>query len=143
MIRSTVILLTISFAVLFIVGCAKTPEKLYPVNGSVFVGGKPLTGGTVQFEMIEVGSSGKVYTSSGEIDKNGRYQLITFGKPGAPAGEHRVWVTPNPLLMPDKLGVGLDQTSPIPQKYMLPVRTDLSYTVSKRKNSIDVEVPAK
>ena len=109
----------------------------------VSIGGKPLAGGTIQFEMIEIGSSGKVYTSSSEIGGNGDYELITFGRLGAPAGEHRVWVTPNFLMMPDKLGVGVERISPIPKKYMLPTTTDLSYVVTAEDNTIDVDVPVK
>ena len=130
-------------AALFISGCSKTPEKLFPVSGVVSVGGKPLNGGTVQFEMIEVGASGKVYTSSGEINEDGSYELSTFGERGAPAGEHRVWVSPNLLLAPDKIGVGIDRTSPVPRKYMLPTTTSLSFTVTEGDNTIDVDVPKK
>ena len=130
--------------ILFFMGCAKTPEKLFPVSGTVTVAGKPLQGGTVQFEMIEKGAaSGKIFTSSGEVDEHGNFELITFGKPGAPAGQHRVWVTPNQLMMPDELGVGIDRTSPVPKKYMLPTTSDLKYTVSEGDNAIDVEVPKK
>ena len=106
------------------------------------VGGKPLNGGSIQFEMIEKGeASGKVYTSSGEIDESGNYELSTFGESGAPAGEHRVWVSPNVLMMPDKLGVGFERTSPIPKKYRVPTTTELMYTVTEADNTIDVEVP--
>lgn len=130
--------------VMLAIGCGKTPEKLYPVSGTVTVGGKPLNGGTVQFEMLEQGeASGKVYTSSGEVDANGHFELITFGKPGAPAGEHRVWVTPNQLMMPDELGVGIERSSPVPKKYMLPTTTELTYHVAAGPNTINVEVPNK
>ena len=128
---------------IFLFGCSKTPEKLYPVNGTVSVAGKPMNGGTVQFEMIEKGTSGKVYTSSGTIDEEGRYQLITFGKSGAPAGEHRVWVSPNFARMPDRLGVNPRRMSPIPKKYMLPTTTDLTFTVADEENTIDIDVPVK
>ena len=139
----------IHFAVLVVLwvcftGCGKTPEKLYPVVGTVTVDGKPLDGGTVQFEMLEQGeASGKVYTSSSEISEDGSYELSTFDKPGAPAGEHRVWVTPYFAAMPDKLGVNNQRRSPIPKKYMLPTTTDLTYTVSEGDNEIDVDVPVK
>lgn len=124
------------------VGCSKTPEKLFPVVGTVTVNGEPLNGGSVQFEMLEEGqASGKVYTSSGEIDENGRYALSTFGEAGAPAGEHRVWVSPNFARMPDKLGVGVQRMSPVPKKYMLPTTTTLTYSVSEAENVIDVDVP--
>ena len=129
--------------VIFLFGCSKTPEKLYPVNGTVTIAGRPMNGGTVQFEMIEKGTSGKIYTSSGTIDEEGRYELITFGKSGAPAGEHRAWVSPNFARMPDRLGVSVEQMSPIPKKYMLPTTTDLRYSVAEEENTIDIDVPVK
>ena len=135
--------LAFAWTAILLLGCAKTPEKLYPVKGTVSVAGNPINGGTVQFEMIEKGTSGKVYTSSGEIDEEGRYRLITFGESGAPAGEHRVWVSPNFARMPDRLGVNVQRMSPIPKKYMLPTTTDLSYTVAEEDNTIDIDVPVK
>ena len=128
-------------AAIFFCGCSKTPEKLYPVNGTVSVAGKPMHGGTVQFEMIEKGNSGSIYTSSGTIDEEGRYELSTWGKSGAPAGEHRVWVNPNLLRMPDRIGVSAQRMSPVPQKYRLLTTTDLSYTVAPEDNTIDIDVP--
>ena len=128
---------------IFLFGCSKTPEKLYPVNGTVSVAGRPMNGGSVQFEMIEKGTSGKVYTSAGTIDEEGRYELVTFGKSGAPAGEHRVWVNPNLTRMPDRLGVNPRRLSPIPKKYMLPTTTDLTFTVADEENTIDIDVPVK
>ena len=122
--------------------CQKTPEKLYPVTGTVTVGGQPLSGGTVQFEMLDKGkASGEVFTAAGAIEADGSYELSTFGKRGAPAGDHRVWVSPNFAALPDKLGVGVERMSPVPKKYMLPTTTDLSYTVTEGENQIDVEVP--
>lgn len=128
---------------LMFLGCSKTPEQLFPVKGTVTIAGTPLKGGTVQFEMMEKGTaSGKVYTSSGEIDENGNFALSTFGKLGAPAGEHRVWVSPNVLAMPDKLGVSVERSSPVPKKYMMPTTTDLTFTVDEGENIIAVNVPS-
>ena len=129
------------FSVLLL-GCSETPEKLYPVSGVVTVRGEPLNGGTVQFEMKNKGeTSGEVFTAAGEIGEDGSYELLTFGEPGAPAGEHRVWVTPNLARAPDKLGVSFEKLSPVPKKYMLPTTTDLSYTVEEDANEIDVVLP--
>ena len=50
------------------VGCGKTPEPLHPVSGVVTVKGKPLDGGTVQFEMKQKGDqSGQVLVSLGHL----------------------------------------------------------------------------
>jgi hypothetical protein len=124
-------------------GCSRTPEPLYPVTGTVQVGGQRMTSGTVQFEMIEVGGSGKRYTSSSTIDSQGRFRLRTFDQDGAPAGRHRVWVVPNFAALPDKIGQGVDRISPVPRKYMLPTTTDLEYTVEEGENTIEVNVPGK
>jgi hypothetical protein len=131
------------FPVLYSCGCSKTPETLFPVSGTVSVGGKPLSGGTVKFEMSEKGVSGKVYTSTGSVDDAGHYDLKTFGEAGAPAGTHRVWVVPNFARMPDEIGLGAGRLSPIPEKYMKPTTTELTYEVKAEDNSIDIEVPAK
>lgn len=122
-------------------GCARTPEKLFPVHGTVRVGGEPLRGGAIQFEMLERGKSGKVYTSSGTVDQQGRYRLRTFDRDGAPAGRHRVWVVPNFATLPDQLGLGVDRISPIPKAYMDPTRTDLEFEVKEQENRIDVDIP--
>jgi hypothetical protein len=122
-------------------GCGQTPEKLFPVSGTVTVGGQPMQAGTIQFEMVERGQSGKRYTSTGEIDEQGNYELTTFGRRGAPAGQHRVWVTPLFAHLPDELGTGIDRLTPIPDKYMMPTSTDLTFEVQPGDNRIDVDVP--
>lgn len=127
----------------FVAGCSKTPEPLHPVHGVVTVNGKELKGGTVQFEMLEKGTtSGKIYTAAGVIDSEGNYQLSTFGEMGAPAGEHRVWVSPNFAGITDKIGVGIEKTTPFPKKYMVPTTTDLKFTVAADDNTINIDVPS-
>ena len=125
-----------------VAGCTKTPERLFPVEGTVRVGDKLMNSGTIQFEMIEVGTSGKRYTSTSSIDQEGRYQLRTFGEKGAPAGRHRAWVVPNFAAMPDEIGIGVERLSPIPKKYMVPTTTDLEFEVQAAANQIDVVIPA-
>lgn len=124
-------------------GCGKTPEKLYPVEGTVAVAGTLLESGTIQFEMTQPGASGKVYTATSQIQADGSYQLQTFGKLGAAAGEHRVWISPNFAAMPDKLGTDNVRASAIPKKYMVPTTTDLTYEVVEGANEIDILVPEK
>jgi hypothetical protein len=133
---------TLLLAVLAAAGCGKTPEPIYPVEGIVRVGGRPLKDGTIQFEMIERGTSGKRYTSTSTIDPDGRYRLRTFERDGAPAGRHRVWVSPNFAAMPDEIGTSVFRLSPIPRKYMQPTTTDLEYEVKTGDNEIVVDVPA-
>ena len=123
-------------------GCGGTPEDLYPVTGTVSVGERLVDGGgTVYFEMLETGDSGKVYTSTSTIDEQGRFRLMTFGVDGAPAGKHRVWVIPDFARMPDELGRSNIRFSPIPEKYMRPDLTDLEVEVKAEENDLKVVVP--
>ena len=46
-------------------------------------------------------------------------------------------------MAPDRLGVGVERSSPIPRRYMLPTETDLTFTVAEEENVIDIDVPAK
>lgn len=125
-------------------GCSGgTPEDLYPVTGTVRVGEQLLTGGgTIYFEMMDVGNSGKRYTSTSVVDEQGRFRLITFGEDGAPACKHRVWVIPDFARMPDKIGVNPTALSPIPRKYMMPTTTDLEVEVKPEENDLKIVVPA-
>ncbi len=135
---------TVPVVVLTCGGCSgKTPEELHPVTGTVRVGGRPMESGTILFEMINTGESGKRYTSRSLIDSQGRYRLNTFGEDGAPAGRHRVWVAPNLTRLPDKIGTNPMRLISIPDKYMQPTTTDLHYEVKLGENTIDVDVPAK
>lgn len=132
-------------AILVAAGCTGgTPEQLYPVTGTVRLGQQVWDGGgTINFEMTDVGTSGKTYTSRGIIDRDGRFRLTTFGEDGAPAGKHRVWVTPNFSQMPDELGRSNVRLSPIPRKYMMPTLTDLEFEVEAGDNDLDIVVPTK
>jgi hypothetical protein len=62
--------------------------KLMPVSGVVTLNHKPLSGAVVVF-MPESGP-----TSVGETDKDGRYELESYGrKGGAPVGDYKVAVS--------------------------------------------------
>ena len=72
--------------------------KVYEVKGSVVLeDGKPLTGGTVEFEPV----SGSVYQASGEIGPDGSFSLKTADSgDGAAPGEYRVKVVPDETTAP-------------------------------------------
>ena len=131
-------------ALLLCTGCAKSPEETFSVEGTVTVGGKLMDSGTVIFTMIDAGKSGKTYSARGIIDSQGHYALTTFGKmDGAPAGKHRVCVSPNFSKLPDKVGVSVIKLVSIPEKYMKPNTSPLVYEVKAGDNIIDIDIPAK
>lgn len=123
-------------------GCSRAPEKTYPVEGRVTLDGKPLKGGTVLFESIQPGTSGKCYTARGTIDSQGRYRLSTFtfgDYDGAVPGRHRAMILPDLSQVPDRPGAR--PPVDVPDKYQSPETTDLEYEVKPgQENRIDVEL---
>jgi hypothetical protein len=115
------------------VGCAKEPET-YPVKGKVVFKGtnKPWPGGTLTFQ--QVADTGVVAT--GEIQKDGTFTLTTHfsvrnkakQKPGAPAGEYKVWVEE-----------AQPQTGPDGQLVIDPIVVGKNYTVEPKENDFLVE----
>jgi hypothetical protein len=81
-------------------GCAGSGEKLYPVSGAVEVEGKPLTFGGVTFHPAADKGNTTKHTPISPIGSDGRYQLVTGTRPGAPAGWYRVLVHANPAKAP-------------------------------------------
>lgn len=121
-------------------GCSDSPEKTYPVRGVVTVDGKPLEGGSVLFESVEPGSSGRRYTARASIDPQGRYRLTTFRThDGAMAGRHRA------VVLPDRSQATDDPNAPplpitVPPRYSTLETTDLEYEVQPRDNTIDIDL---
>ena len=112
-------------------GCGGSGTPLpptYPVTGSVtFRGGKPVTGGAVQFAPISDSS----YTVSGDLKDDGSFTLSTFRGndrvAGAPAGEYRVTV-----LLP----------LPADQKAVPGVVLPKNYKVEAKDNTFTLEISA-
>ncbi len=127
-------------ALILSTGCSNSPEKTYPVDGVVTVDGKPLEGGSVLFESLEPGSSGRCYTARASVDSEGRYRLTTFDTfDGAVAGRHRA------VVLPDRSQATDDPGSPplpvtVPLKYSLPETTDLEYEVQPHDNTINIDL---
>jgi hypothetical protein len=114
------------------VGCGSSNQRAlpqtYPVTGTVVVqGGKPFTGGTVQFASPTTVTE----TVSGDIQSDGTFTLSTFNEKkkvaGAPEGEYTVTIIPLQ---------GADQSSLPP--YTLPGR----YKVEAKENVFILQVPA-
>ena len=77
-------------------GCGRSGEKLYPVAGTAQVAGRPLTAGGVSFCPAADKGNATAHEPTGRIDANGRYELSTGTRPGAPAGWYRVVVRATP-----------------------------------------------
>ncbi len=117
-----------------VMGCGGEP--LTPVVGSVTVGGKPLTGGTVDF--YPASGSGSSQRITGTIDADGNYKMTTDGKPGVPKGSYKVTVNtmdpPAGGADPSHMPAGPPPPVAKPQrhadtKYETPSRTDLTIQV--------------
>jgi hypothetical protein len=72
---------------------------VYPVKGKVLVKGKPMTGGTIIFELAEDGSdvpkspSGGPFRVTGKINNEGGFNLVAYpGEEGIPAGSYKVGI---------------------------------------------------
>ena len=120
------------------VGCGKQPT-VYVVHGMViFPDGRPLTKGTVEFEVI---GQAKAITASGEIASDGTFQLGTFQpKDGAIAGQHRVAV-----ISDYEIGTGMERPGELPppllhSKFRSFKTSGLKFTVKPQMNNILVEV---
>jgi hypothetical protein len=73
-------------------GCGKAELPLYPVAGKVLVGEKVVTEGTVSFRPDAERGNKTMHQPVAAIHEDGRYELQTNGKPGAPPGWYRVLV---------------------------------------------------
>src|SRR5262245_13427085 len=88
------------------VGCGG--PTLYPVEGRVLLGDKPLAQGEVPGHVVLFpdGADGPQIpgklTPIGSIDKEGNYRIYSGSRPGAPAGKYRVTVqaVTGPIAMP-------------------------------------------
>jgi hypothetical protein len=73
-------------------GCAKGPgERLVPVSGMITVKGKPLEAGTVVFHPDAARGNAGTQEPRGTLAE-GRYELTTGGRKGAPPGWYKVAV---------------------------------------------------
>src|SRR5262245_33590521 len=74
------------------IGCGKRELTLYPVSGRVTLDGQPLTKGAVAFHGDADGGNPTQHIAIGEINSEGRYELVTIGRPGAAPGAYKVLV---------------------------------------------------
>jgi len=148
--RSTIMFVGCVITLTAVLGCggnkrgANAPA-LVPVNGTVTLDGKPVSGALVTF--IPTGSTrGK--GAYGVTDENGRYELSEDGaNKGAPAGEYRVvcnkWVMPDGSDLPRDSKVAPDEAGAkefFPRKYSNEAETELKATVSASGGTIDFKL---
>jgi hypothetical protein len=117
-------------SLIFIAGCGS--DRAYaPVSGVVTFEGKPLAGGTVNFQPVAKSGTNIAGKGSNALcDSDGRFELMTVdGKPGAAVGEHRVRIygpKTGQIAASDDSGVGTKEI--IPRRYNFD--TELTITVT-------------
>lgn len=114
----------------------KQPEfdPLHPVTGKVQRGGKPLVGGSIQFQPVP---DKQEFSINSLVDQEGNFKLTTVRttdtkgerRPGAPAGEYTVVYTPE----------SKDQTVAFEPPITLPKKV----TVETKDNNLTLEIPAR
>ena len=127
--RSALALVSCLVAALGLAGCGSFagPGKgslasTIPVKGKALFRGKPLTGGTVEFEPVNAGM-----LASGSILADGTFTLRSSnGAEGAVAGKHRVTVS--------------ETKEPVPRKYSRPATSGLEVEVSAEKPDVTLDL---
>ena len=111
-------------------GCSRPPENPSgKVSGTITFQGKPITQGTVLFELKGGGAGG-----AAALDLEGKFSLVD----ALPVGSYVIAVAP-PLPNPDdvaKPGFGSAPVvkTEIPQKYRSPTTSDLSTEIKEGEN---------
>lgn len=74
-------------------GCSgKSGPKLYPVTGSIKLGDKPMSKGSMAFNPDKAKGNTSTLVPSADIAEDGTFTVYTSGKPGAPLGWYKVTV---------------------------------------------------
>ena len=133
---------TVAFVAWLVVvasGCSNGNPTTHPVHGDVrFPDGRPLTKGTVEFELLD---QEKPITATGEIANDGTFVLGTFElDDGAIAGRHRAVV-----IADHQIGTGVERPGKLPPPALHPRFRDfktsgLEFTVEPGDNEIIIDV---
>jgi hypothetical protein len=120
-----------ALSVIFLAGCSRQGPEIAPVEGTVYLDGKPLEGAYLKFQP----PNGR--PSVGATDANGEYEMIySRQENGALVGEHTVSISTY------QRGNREDGIPPVPEK--LPTKynsqSELKKTVEPRHNTIDFEL---
>lgn len=141
-----------------VVGCGSSNPTTYPVTGTVTFEGKPLAGANIGFSATDENTRGAI----GVTDSEGKYSLTTFEKgDGAMAGTFKVTVSKfdgpaAPVKLadpsastgdelpanytPEAASTAAPSKNLVPQKYLRPQTTPLSFTVEAGPNTFDIVV---
>jgi len=111
------------------VGCGESGPLLAPVSGIAIVNGKPLPVGSVSFRPDVAKGNTSPHHPTGSIAADGKYELFTLGKSGAPPGHYKV------LVFADANAAGGGAAHPKPPAWL----TDPKYTAEK-STDLRVEV---
>jgi hypothetical protein len=112
-------------------------ERTVPVKGTVTIDNRPLENGSVLF----IPDKEKDNTTTSEprgVVKDGKYELFTTGKPGAPVGWYKVVVSAGVAVEADNTKVQTPSAR-LASKYNDPERTDLRVEV-KPDGSFDLKL---
>lgn len=106
-------------------GCSKSDDlDLVPVSGRVILPGGPMAGIGVSFRPDASKGNSTPHIPSGTTDTEGRYELITGGRKGAPSGWYKVVLAP-PTPGPTSGEMPKSTPSPFAAKYQNVTTTDL------------------
>jgi hypothetical protein len=112
-------------------GCRRAASvELEPVEGRVWLGGRPVQSGAVSFYPLEA-SAETPQLPLGSIEADGTYRIYYAHRPGCPRGAFRVVVFANEPVSADKKGHAGLPRSLIAARYNSPVQTPLRLEVVK------------
>jgi hypothetical protein len=121
--------------------------KVVPVSGKVTVAAQPLTAGTVTFVPDAAKGNTSKFQPFGMLDKNGKYQLHTEGKEGAPPGWYKVTISTmvppgSEVPAPSKSGENkmAEPSVNIDPKYISAETTPISLEVKEDSNAGDYDI---
>jgi len=114
-VRRLAVPVLVAAVVLLPVGCGDSGPRLVPVKGTVTVGGKALTRGSVSFRPDKSRDEKGTAEPAGNIEADGTYTMYTNGRPGAPVGKYVVLVVSTGDL--DPANPSAAPKSMIPAKY--------------------------
>lgn len=112
---------------LALVGCGSGEQTVYPVSGTLTLDGKPFGPAILVFESTTPAEKGvQLKTPGGQADASGNITLTTY-KPGdgAPAGDYRVYLPPNPM----------NPGQALPQIYQDPKTSGLTVKIEPKSDS--------
>jgi hypothetical protein len=143
-------LIAIAAACLAPAGCTKPPPPVVAVSGVALLNGKPLDKAQITFfpTLADLSSD---YVATAVTDDQGRFTLLTAGKDGVAACEHKVVVTEGPMPKGAR-GEGDRAQSiatehyaslknrPLPKPYSVAADTPLIITISGPQVDLKIEL---